>query len=364
MTGPTPASTNTVWDWTPVSDHTSVIEEFDDFGSGWTHQLTTGSTELEIFEDVFCPAALNLCITETNRFADQTGDCLTKRWENWKAVTSGELMRFFAIRIIMGINKKPEMKQYWSRDEILKQPLIPKLMSQDRYFEILKNLHFSDNQTQMQGDRIFKLRKIWEICTSKFQDLIVPNKCLSIDESLVLHKGRLYFKQYIPSKRSRFGIKTFSIVDEETKFIVNSIVYAGKNHELKFSTKDFGYGGAIALELMEPYFNKNHHLYCDNWFVSPILAEELLSRNTYVCGTLRKNRKHIPLMKEKLKRGEIKVFTSNNIMVEYWKDNKIVRMISTMHDHEMRRVRTRHSAGSIEKPISVLNYNQFARGKF
>jgi len=36
-----------------------------------------------------------------------------------------------------------------------------------------------------------------------------PYEKLCIDESLLLFKGRCYFKQYIPSKRSRFGIKSF-----------------------------------------------------------------------------------------------------------------------------------------------------------
>ena len=34
-----------------------------------------------------------------------------------------------------------------------------------------------------------------------------PGKDVSLDESLVLFKGRLSFQQYIRSKRARFGIK-------------------------------------------------------------------------------------------------------------------------------------------------------------
>jgi len=89
---------------------------------------------------------------------------------------------------------------------------------------------------------------------------LTPYQNLSIDESLILHKGRLLFKQYIPSKRSRFGIKTFSIVDEETRFILNSLIYAGKNHDLKYSQKDFEYVGVFTLELMDRYQNLKHHL--------------------------------------------------------------------------------------------------------
>ena len=38
-----------------------------------------------------------------------------------------------------------------------------------------------------------------------------PCEDLSVDESLVLFKGRLFFKQYIRTKRSRFGIKLYEL---------------------------------------------------------------------------------------------------------------------------------------------------------
>ena len=38
-----------------------------------------------------------------------------------------------------------------------------------------------------------------------------PCEDLFVDESLVLFKGRLFFKQYIRTKRSRFGIKLYEL---------------------------------------------------------------------------------------------------------------------------------------------------------
>ena len=38
-----------------------------------------------------------------------------------------------------------------------------------------------------------------------------PGEDLSVDEPLVLFKGRLVFKQYIKSKRARFGIKFYKM---------------------------------------------------------------------------------------------------------------------------------------------------------
>jgi hypothetical protein len=47
-----------------------------------------------------------------------------------------------------------------------------------------------------------------------FQELYLPDQDISIDESLTLWKGHLSFKQYIPLKVSKVGIKCMSCVTE------------------------------------------------------------------------------------------------------------------------------------------------------
>ena len=159
-------------------------------------------------------------------------------------------------------------------------------------------MHLCDNKHQLAGDRLFKIGQFWGICTKDFQRLVVLSKVVSIDESFILQKGRFHFKQYIPNKASKFGIKTFSLVDEKTKFLVNSMIYSGKNQDLTFSTKEFGYGGSIVMQLMQPYIELRHHVYCDNWFTSSNLALELLQKSTYLCGTIRKDRKNLDAPKK------------------------------------------------------------------
>ena len=99
-----------------------------------------------------------------------------------------------------------------------------------------------------------------------------PYKNLVIDERLMLWRGKLLFKQYIPSKRHRFGVKLFVLCDCKTKFILDFIVYTGSTIE----TKDFpslGISGSIVMTLMEKYLHVGHVLYLDNWYSSPTLYE-------------------------------------------------------------------------------------------
>ena len=51
-------------------------------------------------------------------------------------------------------------------------------------------------------------------------------KILSLDESLVLFRGRLSFKQYINTKRARFGIKLYQLCTFNG-ILLDFIVYYG-----------------------------------------------------------------------------------------------------------------------------------------
>ena len=48
----------------------------------------------------------------------------------------------------------------------------------------------------------------------------------------------------------------------------------------------------IPVELMKPFLNKGHILYTDNFYTNPMLASFFLQNQTYLCGTVKKNRKH------------------------------------------------------------------------
>ena len=103
-----------------------------------------------------------------------------------------------------------------------------------------------------------------------------------IDESLILFKGKLVFKQYIFSKRHRFGIKLFVFCDCATGIILDVIVYSGMDVDI---SKDDALGlcGAVVKKFMASYLNKGHILYTDNWYTSPSLSMYLAQNNTDSC---------------------------------------------------------------------------------
>ena len=129
------------------------------------------------------------------------------------------MKQFLGLYFLMGILKKPGIEMYWSKDPLFSTPIFTAIMTRNRFKLILKFLHFNNNRNAPRpndpnADKLYKLRPLLDHLYEKFQEVYTPNKYISIDESLLLWKGRLSFKQYIPLKRARFGIKTFMLCED------------------------------------------------------------------------------------------------------------------------------------------------------
>ena len=55
-----------------------------------------------------------------------------------------------------------------------------------------------------------------------------PESAICTDDCLILWKGRLVFRQHIPNKRSRFGIKLYALCESTTGYMHRFRVYTGK----------------------------------------------------------------------------------------------------------------------------------------
>lgn len=55
-----------------------------------------------------------------------------------------------------------------------------------------------------------------------------PELNIPVDEYLVGFRGRCPFKQYIPSKPAKYGIKIWAACDAKTSYCFNMQVYTGK----------------------------------------------------------------------------------------------------------------------------------------
>ena len=95
------------------------------------------------------------------------------------------------------------------------------------------------------------------------KSVYIPEEHISIDEELLLWKGKLLFKQYMALERAILGIgKMFSLC-ETTDYLWNSYVYLGKVPEAAATDMEMvrrlGKSGAVISRLMEGLLGKGYN---------------------------------------------------------------------------------------------------------
>lgn len=74
-------------------------------------------------------------------------------------------------------------------------------------------------------------------------------------KGMVPWKGRLAFKQYIPNKPDRFGMKLFVLSESESGYVENFAVYTGKdfdpNPEANEKEEERGHSYNVVVEMLK-----------------------------------------------------------------------------------------------------------------
>ena len=175
----------------------------------------------------------------------------------------------------------------------------------------------------------------------------------------MLWKGRLHFKQYIPSKRHRFGIKIFILCDCRTGFLLYFAIYVESGTQIQFNKK-LGIPGSIVVTLMQSYLHKGHNLFVDNWFTSPALFKVLHANRTGAYGTVRKNRLGMPSFTDELEKGDSGYRHTDILLAVKWFDKRDVTMLSTIHEARTISTGKIHwkTNEQIQKPVPIIDYNK------
>lgn len=325
---------------------------------------------LQFIEYFFDDSLIGLICEETNRYYNEY-NITHPRTLPFDELKPNELRVFLGLVILQGIIKKPEMEQYWSKNPILATPFFGDVMSHRRFKLIKQFLHFSNNAAyDPQNHPCPKLNKVWPVLSyliDKFKSAVTPERDITIDESLLLYKGRLSWIQYIPNKRSRFGIKSYMLCESKSGYVWNFILYTGRGTLIDNNVQGNSASTKVVLTLMKDLLSKGYCLTTDNFYSSPELADILLLHQTDMYGTVRLSRKDLPpkmrkqeLKKLKMKPGDIVGYQRGKLTVMAWKDKKIVSLLSTLHTTKMVDVEQR--LGVKKRPESVIAYNDTMGG--
>lgn len=327
---------------------------------GMQVQMLPDASPFDYFRLFVTDELIKILVRETNLYAEQfIRDTKVKdksRVKNWKNLTEKEMWQFLALLFLTGIIKKPKLNMYWSTNAMFATPFFNTVMSRDRFLLICKFLHFNDNDTRPpnDNDRLYKVRPVYDYFVKKFKSIYIPTEHLSLDEGMLKWHDRLLFHVYNPQKTINYDMKSYILCEAESGYVYGYSINCGISRSNE----------QICDDLMSSLYQKNYKVYMGNFYNSLNVTTYLLSKQTHTCGMVKLNRgipKSLRDQENQLCIGEVAFRRRGPIMFLLWRDQRVIKMISTLHDASM--TESVNANGQlVQKPQCILDYNKYKPG--
>ena len=145
----------------------------------------------------------------------------------WRKTDEDEILAFIGLHLLAGVFKAHhrDIRELWSqRDDHFR---FRATMSCERFQQLKKAFRCDDSRRRNRGDKLAPIRHVVEQFNEVLRSIYTPGPYLCVDEMLVEFHDRVQFRQYMPAKPGKFGIKIYWIVDVETGMPLKCVVYIG-----------------------------------------------------------------------------------------------------------------------------------------
>ena len=281
--------------------------------------------------------------------------------DNWKILEHEELLCYIGLLLLAGVYKarNEPVAQLWSTNS--GRPLFSQSMPRTRFTNIARVLRFDDAASRRQRretDKLAPIRNVFDMWQLTLEDAFVPFENVTCDEQLLTFRGRCPFKQYIPSKPGKYGIKLWMLSDSQTSYVCRLQVYTGQQGD----AREINQGKRVVTDLCSSLKGTGRNVTCDNFFTSLNLLQQLKKDNLTVLGTVRKNRVELPPELVATRGREALsskfAFHKDAMLVSYCpKKGKVVVLMSSLHDQA-----NIDEANPKKKPSMILDYNSTKGG--
>lgn len=321
----------------------------------------------DAFKTVVPEVLIQIIVRETNKkarrfFDEKRNENPDQRHRPWHDTNVDEIYALLGILIFCGAHKQSneKLEEIFDKES---RPFCRAVMSLERAQQLLRFLRFDDQRTRtdrLKFDRMAAFRDVWNVFSDSLMQSYTPSPELTIDEQLVATRGRCSFRQYIPSKPGKYGIKIFWITDAVNSYPLKGEIYVGKQPD---EITQHNFASRLVNRLSAKYVNKGRTITMDNFFTSCDLALQLLEKQTTMIGTIRSNKPELPpefTQKQHIRSREIGsslfCFSDELTLVSYVpKKNKNVLVLSTLHS-------TGEVDAKTNKPKIILDYNRTKSG--
>ena len=318
----------------------------------------------EVFQLYVGEQIMSVVIRETNREAERCyhnwNSVHPDNQKRWKQLDWVECEAFIGLLLLAGVYRgsQESLEELWSRK--YGRPVFLATMSLKRFKLILRFCRFDNKNTREErrsADKLAAIRDVWTMFVSSLRKYYMPGTDITVDEQLVPFRGRCPFRQYIPNKPAKYGIKVWWCCDSATSYPLNGEVYLGRQPN---EPRDTNQGARVVKAMVAPWYKSGRNVVGDNLFTGIELAEELLTQGMTYVGTMRKNKRDIPpsmISKSKDEFSSTFAFDGNKTLVSYVpKKGKSVVLLSTMHhDNAI-------TEGPKHKPEIIHHYNSTKSG--
>ncbi|XP_033943723.1 piggyBac transposable element-derived protein 4-like [Pseudochaenichthys georgianus] len=274
--------------------------------------------------------------------------------EEWKELDEMHLHACLGLLILAGVYKSKDESTASLWDADTGRNIFRATMSLGTFHIFSRVIRFDNRDTRAgrrERDKLAAIRTVWDKWVERLPLLYNPGPNVTVDERLVAFRGRCPFKQYMPSKPAKYGLKIWAACDANSSYALNLQVYTGKPVG---GAPERNQGMRVVLDMAQGL--RGHNITCDNFFTSYDPGQELLKRKLTMVGTVRKNRTELPaemlVIKNRVPQSSKFVFTDTTTLVSYCpRKGKNVLLMSTLHKNAEISTREDH------KPNLILDYN-------
>ncbi|XP_023565842.1 piggyBac transposable element-derived protein 4-like [Octodon degus] len=250
-----------------------------------------------------------------------------------------ELKAFIGLLYLAGLShaNRSNVKDLWRSDGCGLE--VCRITMTLRRFGFLQNcLRFDDKTTRQERkrtDNLAAIRSFFESFLSNCQAIYTPSEYMTIAEQLAAFHGRCSFRQCLPNKPSKYGIKIYTLVDAKTYYTFNLEIYPGIQPPGPYSCSNKP--NDIINRLVAPISQSNRNVTFNSWFTSyPLMLHLLREHHLTSVGTIRKNKAEIPHEMLQVRNRELYStifgFQKDITLASYMaKKNKVVLLMSTLH---------------------------------
>lgn len=136
------------------------------------------------------------------------------------------------------------------------------------------------------------IRKVFDDFVENCKKNYSISEYATLDEKLQSFRGRCGFRQYMPNKPAKYGVKIFALVDSISYYILNLEVYTGVQPNGPFRVDNSAI--SVTERLVLPILKTGRNVTMDNWFTSVPLAEDMYKNKLTIIETIKKNKREIP----------------------------------------------------------------------